>query len=58
MEFIQRVKELGLPEGQYMVVGSATLDVLGIREADDIDLLFSPELYEDLKENKGWKGHD
>ena len=37
--FISRVKELNLPEGEFMVCGSAILDVLGIRKAQDIDIL-------------------
>ena len=53
---IQKIKDLGLPENQYMVYGSAILEILGIREAKDIDLLVSPELFSELK-NQGWKTH-
>lgn len=33
------------------------MDVLGIRKAEDIDILVSPRLYNEL-ENKGWKKHE
>ena len=52
MNILQKVKELNLPEGSYVVEGSGVLDVLGIREANDIDLVVSPEVYEKLKEAK------
>lgn len=54
---ITKIKELNLPEGQYMICGSAILDILGIRPAKDIDLLVTPELFEDLKKNQGWEPH-
>jgi predicted nucleic acid-binding protein len=54
---ILRVKKLDLPEGQYMVTGSAILQILGIRAAQDIDLLVSPELFKELKEKRGWPVH-
>ena len=40
-----------------MVCGSAILQILGIRPAQDIDLLVSPELFIELKEKRGWKTH-
>lgn len=53
-ELITKVKSLHLPKGQYIVYGAAPLAVYGIREARDIDMYVSPELYKDL-EAKGWK---
>ena len=53
-DFISKIKELHLPESQFMVTGSGILDVLGIRKADDIDLLVSPELYTKLETKHGW----
>jgi len=38
-----------------MICGSATLELLGIRPARDIDVLVSPELFEDLKNNRHWQ---
>lgn len=53
-EAIVKIKSLNLQRGSYIVYGSAPLAILGIREVNDIDLLVSPELYEELR-NKGWK---
>lgn len=52
--YIERVKALDLPEGQYMVCGSAILELLGIRNAGDIDLLVTQELFEELESTRGW----
>ena len=52
-QILAELHDLGLPEGSYMVMGSGILDVLGIREADDIDLVVTREVYEELRE-AGW----
>lgn len=54
MNIIERVKELNLPHGQYVVFGSGPLAVHGIRETNDVDLLVTTELYNQLKE-QGWE---
>ncbi|MEI6553674.1 MAG: hypothetical protein WCO09_03835 [bacterium] len=56
-DYIQRVKALNLPTGEFYVCGSAIMDVLGIRKAEDIDILVSPRLYEKLEKEDGWKKH-
>lgn len=56
-EIIAKVKSLDLPEGSYVVFGSAPLTFAGIREANDIDLLVSKALFEQLKKN-GWREVD
>jgi predicted nucleotidyltransferase len=56
-DYISRVKELNLPEGEFMVCGSAILDVLDIRKANDVDILVSPKLFEKLEKEEGWKRH-
>src|SRR3989344_3879258 len=53
-EIISEVKALNLPENSYVVFGSCPLTMAGIREAKDIDLLVSKEVYALLKE-RGWK---
>lgn len=53
MEIIREVKSLNLPEGKYVVFGSGPLQVHGIRQSSDIDILTTPELYDRLK-NQGW----
>ena len=53
-EIIRKAKELNLPGGSYVVFGSCPLAALGIREAKDIDMLVSQELYSQLEE-RGWQ---
>ena len=55
MNIIERIKKLGLPPGQYVVVGSGTLDALGIRPANDIDLAVTPELFETLRASRRFR---
>jgi hypothetical protein len=54
MDIVSQVKELNLPLGQYLVVGSGVMSVHGIRAHNDIDLLVTEELYQDLKK-QGWE---
>ncbi len=53
-QIINKVKELNLPPGSYVVFGSCPLAIAGIREAKDIDLLVSNGVYEKLNQS-GWK---
>ncbi len=57
-DIIVKVKELNLPKGEYMIGGSAILALFKIREAEDIDLLVSPNLYRILKDKYAWKPHE
>lgn len=52
-DVITELNRLGLPRGQYVVVGGAALAVRGIRETDDIDVVVTTELFEKLAES-GW----
>lgn len=53
-EIITKVKALNLPKNSYVVFGSCPLAIAGLREAKDIDLLVSRELFKKLKK-MGWK---
>ena len=53
-DIIKRVNALGLPEGSYVVFGSCPMALAGLREANDIDLLVTPELYVELQQ-QGWQ---
>lgn len=53
-DIVTKVKTLHLPKNSYIVFGSCPMAVLGIRKANDIDLLVSPELKKQLKKD-GWK---
>lgn len=52
-EIIERVKVLNLPKGSYIIFGSAPMALAGIREASDIDMLVSDELFAKFKA-QGW----
>lgn len=54
MNIFERVKKFNLLVGEYAVFGSALLDVWGIRKAQDLDIIATPELYSKLKES-GWE---
>lgn len=56
-EIIARVKALHLPEGQYVVFGSCPIALAGLREANDIDMLVSSQLLQDLAK-QGWQQID
>lgn len=48
--FVERVKShVYLPLDEVIVIGSGVLDVLGLREANDIDLLASSAAFEQLQ---------
>lgn len=55
-EIITKVKALNLPQGSYVVFGGCPLALAGLREANDIDLLVSPELFAQLRK-QGWTEH-
>lgn len=55
MGIVERVKELNLPLGKYVVVGSGTLEALGMRSANDIDIAVVPELYRQLRATGEWE---
>jgi hypothetical protein len=54
MNITQRVKELDLPKGSFVVVGSGILNALRIRDAGDIDLVVTDEVYKRF-EREGWQ---
>ena len=51
----EKVKELNLPFGKYVIVGSGTLDALGIRSANDIDIAVTKDLAEELNKDNTWR---
>ncbi len=53
-EIVSKVKELNFPEGSFIVFGSCPLAAAGIREANDIDLLVSEEVFAKLQ-RAGWQ---
>jgi sulfate permease, SulP family len=55
VDIIQKIKELNLPKGQYVVIGSGVMDILGIRRANDIDLSVTKELHQKLRKTGEWE---
>lgn len=55
MNIIEKIKELNLPKDQYVVIGSGTMAILGIKEANDIDISVTEELFDKLKETGEWE---
>ncbi|MHB1865285.1 MAG: hypothetical protein ACYCPS_03970 [Candidatus Saccharimonadales bacterium] len=53
-DIISKVKNLHLPDGQFVVFGGCPLAAYGIRDANDIDLLVTTEVANNLKA-QGWK---
>lgn len=54
MNIIKRIKKLNLPETEFVVIGSGTMDALGIRMSDDIDIVASQDLYVKLQASGEW----
>jgi hypothetical protein len=54
MNIFSRIKKFNLPIGQYAVFGSALMDVWGLRQAGDLDIIVTPGLFEKLR-NEGWE---
>ena len=55
MNIIEKVRELNFPPGEYVVVGSGSLEALGIRPARDMDIAVLPELFARLQATGAWE---
>ena len=55
MNIIDKVRNLKLPDKQFVVMGSAVLEVKGIRKAKDIDIIVTKELFDKLKNDPNWE---
>lgn len=53
-EILQKVKMLNIPKDSFVVFGSSPLAIAGLREAQDIDLLVSEDVFSKLRES-GWR---
>src|SRR4051812_37240321 len=56
-EILEKVKDLDLPPGEYVMFGSCPLAAAGIRKAGDIDMLVSDKLLDHLR-REGWQEID
>lgn len=48
MDIFKKLKEINLPQGEYVVVGGA-ITAHNIRESRDVDILVTPKLYQELQ---------
>jgi hypothetical protein len=49
-KFLEELKALDFPMGEYVIVSSGSLAIRGIRECSDLDLLISDSLFEKLSQ--------
>lgn len=55
MNIIEDVKKLNFTIGGYVIVGSGLLAVLGLREANDIDVAVTQKLLKELQATGKWE---
>ncbi len=48
MKFEEELKKLNLPLGQYAIFGSGPLAIRGLRENNDIDIIVTDKLWQNL----------
>ncbi len=53
--FLQKIKNLQLPAGEFAIFGGGPLAVRNIRESHDADLIVSEKLFGEYKQKLGWK---
>ena len=51
-ELLQQVRDLHLPLGSYVLFGSAPMGARGMREMKDVDMVVTPEVFEDFKKSQ------
>jgi hypothetical protein len=55
MSIADKIAQLNLPTGSYVVFGSCVLEMSGIRPARDIDIVVTPEVFEKFKASGDWR---
>jgi predicted nuclease of predicted toxin-antitoxin system len=55
---VKKVRALDIPAHDYVVIGSGLLDALGLRQAHDLDLAVSSQLFKELKATGLYTIHD
>lgn len=58
MSVAERVRQLNLPPDQFVVVGGAVLEVLGIRKSGDIDIIAAELVLHILASDEAWSKKD
>lgn len=52
--FLEDVKKLNLPNGKWAILGSGPLCIRRLRDGHDIDLIVTPDLFEEYKNKENW----
>jgi hypothetical protein len=55
MNIINKLKELNLPNGEYVVTGAGIMEALGIRDSNDIDIAVTKDLFDELQSTGEWQ---
>lgn len=55
MNIFTRIQSLNLPNKEFVVMGSANLEVKGIRKAQDLDIMIKAALFDQLKRSGKWE---
>ncbi|MBN2095638.1 MAG: hypothetical protein JW727_06315 [Candidatus Aenigmarchaeota archaeon] len=55
-DFVEELKQLNLPMGEYAIFGSGPLAVRGVRESQDIDLVVKDGLWQELSQKYAPEG--
>ena len=54
-DLFQKVKELALPIGRYVLFGSAPLGIRNLRECADIDIVVTQDIWDKYKARPDWQ---
>ncbi len=54
MNLIREIKKLNLSIGEYVIFGSASLQIHNIRKANDIDIICTKKIYHQFEHKDGW----
>lgn len=54
---VRIIKNLAFSSDEYAVFGSSLLDVLGLKQTLDVDIIATRHLFDVLKRREGWKKH-
>jgi len=55
MNVFEEIRSLGFPQEKLIVLGGASIAAHGLREAADIDIFVTPDLFEHCKNSGEWQ---
>jgi len=54
-KFLEKLKELNLPKGEFAIFGSGPMCVRGLRECGDLDLMVTDDVFNEFKKRPDFK---